>query len=130
MKDRRGANHPADPRTYWALERTFLAWLRTGLALMGFGFVVARFGFFLRMFEGKENLTTTAGSGWSMALGTSLVLLGAMVQAGSLLNYWRALSGLKKGEPPQPGISRLGIATAVVLILIGAVMAVYLLVRG
>lgn len=120
----------ADPRTYWAAERTFLAWLRTGLALMGFGFVVARFGLFLKMLQVRESAEQTSGSGWSMALGTSLVLLGAVVLAGSLLNHRRVLSELKKGKAPQPGPSHLGVGTAVVLILIGVVMAVYLLTRG
>jgi putative membrane protein len=87
-----------DPRVYMAAERTFLAWIRTGLALMGFGFVVARFGLFLREFtehEGGQKFTST---GFSIAVGVGLVLVGVFVDIGSTVHHVRLTRQLSSGR--------------------------------
>jgi putative membrane protein len=116
-----------DPRTYWAKERTFLAWIRTGLALMGFGFVVARFNLFLRMIQSRGDTPFPHATGWSMWFGTILVLMGVLIQALVVADYVRFVSAIKRGEPPKPRPSYLGIGVASLLGLIGLVMAVYLI---
>jgi len=116
-----------DPRTFWALERTFLAWMRTGLALMGFGFVVAKFGLFLRMVQAQGGQPVSDHSSWSMWFGTLLVIVGVLVQVGALHEYIRSSAELKQGRSPVPVLSRLGILVSSCLILIGILMAVYLI---
>ncbi|HEY5039741.1 MAG TPA: DUF202 domain-containing protein, partial [bacterium] len=118
-----------DPRIFWAKERTFLAWVRTGLALMGFGFVVARFNLFLRMIQARADTPLPSPSGWSMWFGTLLVLLGVLVQVLVVVDYVRFVSILKHGETPDLKPSYLGIGIAIGLVLIGLVMAIYLIVN-
>jgi putative membrane protein len=116
-----------DPRILLAKERTFLAWIRTGLALMGFGFVVARFNLFLRMIQARTDSPMPSPTGWSMWLGTLLVLTGVLALALAVFDYVRFVSLLKRGEVPEPMPSYLGIGVATGLGFIGLVMAVYLL---
>src|SRR5438067_7871149 len=90
----------ADPRIYFAAERTLLAWVRTGIAMMGFGFVVARFGLFLReLAAAREHSPVAPPGGVSLAVGTALVVLGVLVNAGAALKHWRVLRQLARGEP-------------------------------
>lgn len=118
-----------DPRIFWAKERTFLAWIRTGLALMGFGFVVARFNLFLRMIQARADAPLPSPTGWSMWFGTILVLLGVLVQVFVVVDYVLFVSVFKRGETPELKPSYLGIGISLGLVLIGLVMAVYLIVN-
>ena len=122
------AEESTDPRIYLAAERTFLAWLRTGLALMGFGFVVARFGLFLREMEAVRSGAVIRGFGWSVYFGTALVLLGVAVNLISALNHLRLIAQINRGERIVQSPSRLGVFIALMLALLGGVMAVYLVV--
>jgi len=115
-----------DPRVYMAAERTFLAWLRTGLALMGFGFVVARFGLFLREFtehEGGQKFTST---GFSIAVGVGLVLVGVFVDIGSTVHHVRLTRQLSSGQYRAGRF--FAVASAIFLTLVGLAMAVYLVI--
>ena len=77
------ARPPGGPTDFLAAERTFLAWIRTALALMGFGFVVARFGLFLQALQiGQPNLRV-GSYGISFWFGTSLIVLGVIVNVAS-----------------------------------------------
>ena len=118
-----------DPRIFWAKERTFLAWIRTGLALMGFGFVVARFNLFLRMIQARPDAPPPSHPGWSMGLGTLLVLLGVLVQVMAVSDYSRFTGSFKRGEVPGLKPSYLGISVGLALGLIGLFMAIYLIVN-
>ena len=114
-----------DPRVFLAAERTFLAWIRTGLALMGFGFVVARFGLFLR------ELSVTAQPvpqtpHFSVWIGTSLVLIGVVVNLLAALHHVRLVRDLNRGVTSFDRPSRMAIAVAIVLAAVGIAMAVYL----
>jgi uncharacterized membrane protein YidH (DUF202 family) len=70
------------PGVIFAAERTLLAWVRTGLALMGFGFVVPRFGLFLRELAALPNVPPRPHSGFSLWVGTTLVVLGVAIHVG------------------------------------------------
>lgn len=82
---------PAGPADHLANERTFLAWIRTSIALMGFGFVIVKFAVFLRqmslVIDEKTNSSTTAGRGFSAAIGVIMVALGALITILAFMRY-------------------------------------------
>src|SRR5262249_19092897 len=112
---------------YLAAERTFLAWIRTGLALMGFGFVVARFGFFLQELRIAQHIPSPPSYGLSTWFGTALVVLGVIVNVASGWHHARLLGRLDRGEVARPGSSKLVVAFALLLALLGLGMAIYLI---
>jgi uncharacterized protein (DUF302 family)/uncharacterized membrane protein YidH (DUF202 family) len=115
-----------DPRVYLAAERTFLAWIRTGLALMGFGFVVARFGLFLRELAAASGGSAVAASGFSLPLGTALVLIGVGVTISASLQHVRLIARLNSGTDAVGRPSVLGLIVAFLLAVAGLAMAGYL----
>jgi putative membrane protein len=116
-----------DPNVYLAVERTFLAWIRTGLALMGFGFVVARFGLFLREVNVAQVPVRALPGGISVKFGSSLVALGVVLTASSVVRYFRLLRRLESGNGlTRP--SKLAVALGIALATMGAIVTVYLLV--
>ena len=118
---------PGDPRVRFAAERTLLAWMRTGLALMGFGFVVARFGLFLREIAAAGQFAADQhATGWSLWIGTALIGLGVAVSLLASFEYYRFIAWSKQGRTYMPRTAMLAVVVAVILALLGIVMAVYL----
>jgi putative membrane protein len=117
---------PGDPRVYFAAERTLLAWIRTGLALMGFGFVVARFGLFLREMAAAEGTPASHRIGMSLWIGTTLVLLGVVVNISAAFRHWRTVGRLSRNEPLTFNPLSLGIVVAIFLAVLGLLTAAYL----
>src|SRR5436309_1914386 len=108
-----------DPRVRFAAERTLLAWIRTGLALMGFGFVVARFGLFLREIAAARQEAQAHSYGWSLGIGTGLVVLGVAVTLLAADQHRRILRRLDRGEEYVPPRWSLGVVVAVLLAVLG-----------
>jgi putative membrane protein len=120
---------PQDPRVRFAAERTLLAWLRTGLALMGFGFVVARFGLFLREIAAIGHVPAHEhATGSSLWIGVGLIALGIAVSLLASYEHFRFIQAAKQGQSYLPRTALLAVAVAVILGLLGIVMAVYLMV--
>lgn len=124
-----------DPRVFFAAERTMLAWIRTGIAMMGFGFVVARFGLFLREIAAAH--LTEAGlpqpartPGLSLWVGTTLVLVGVVVNLSAAVQHMRFRRRFERGEPFLTPRGLMTIAVSMVLALLGVGLALYLLVLG
>jgi putative membrane protein len=114
-----------DPRVYLAAERTLLAWIRTGLALMGFGFVVARFGLFLSELKAMQPALQISSFGFSVWVGTSMIVVGVLVNIGSAMQHVYTIRALKRGDyEGKP--SSAAIVVAVVLAIFGAAMAIFL----
>ena len=111
-----------------ANERTFLAWVRTAIAVMAFGFLVERFDLFLR-FAGASlgvrapHLTPHRFGG---VAGLALLLLGlAMIAVAGA----RFLATARQIDSPDQHLtvgSRLDIALATLLFLLGCSLFVYL----
>jgi putative membrane protein len=119
---------PEDPRVRFAAERTLLAWMRTGLALMGFGFVVARFGLFLREIAAAGHVAARQHStGWSLGIGTALIGLGVTVSLLASFEYYRFVRFSRQGRTYLPRTAMLAVVVAVILALLGIVMASYLI---
>ena len=121
---------PEDPRTRLAGERTLLAWIRTGLAMMGFGFVVARFGFFLREIAAAGNMPRPPHSGFSLWIGTALVVIGMVICLLAAREHIGFLRRLEQRLPFRAPRWSLGIIVAVLLSVMGALMATYLVLLG
>ena len=117
-----------DPRVYFASERTLLAWIRTGLAMMGFGFVVARFGLFLRELATMRDVPPQSHSGLSLSVGTTLVVMGVAVNILAALKHWKDIRRLESGQTLQTTPWSLGMMVALLLALLGLLMATYLLI--
>jgi putative membrane protein len=111
----------------FAAERTLLAWIRTGLALMGFGFVVARFGLFLREIAASRQATSPHSYGWSLGIGTGLVVLGIVVVLLAAEQHRRVLGQINRGEDYLAPRWSLGLVVSVLLAILGAAMVAYLL---
>jgi len=116
-----------DPRIYFAAERTYLAWIRTGLALMGFGFVVARFGLFLKEMAANRPDLGVKSSGFSLAVGTGLILIGVLVNITSTIKHYRVIEQLNRDEAAVGEHSVIAMVVAFALAALGLGMAVYLL---
>jgi putative membrane protein len=111
---------------YLALERTFLAWIRTGLALMGFGFVVARFGLFLQMVQISNVTLPQKTLGLSLWFGTALIVAGVAALAFATWRYMRLVRDFSRGEETFRQPVNSAVAIAMLLAIIGAAMAIYL----
>ncbi|HVP45634.1 MAG TPA: DUF302 domain-containing protein [Bryobacteraceae bacterium] len=119
------------PSDYLAAERTFLAWIRTGLALMGFGFVVARFGLFLEALNIGRSYLPIRPYGLSFWFGTALIVVGVAVNVASARRHIRLVQELNQGGSAFSRPSSLAVSIALILAVLGAAMAIYLVsVRG
>ena len=112
---------------YLAAERTVLAWIRTGIALMGLGFVLARFGLFLQEFNHLQPEFPARSYGISLWIGVALILMGVSVCVLSMFRHLRMLKQLEAGESLYLHRPRLVIGVALGLVVLGLVMAGYLI---
>jgi putative membrane protein len=112
---------------YLAAERTFLAWLRTGIALMGLGFVLARFGLFLEEFNRLDANSIARSYGLSLWIGVTLILLGVAVCLLSTVRHLHMLRQLQAGDSLFATPPRLAMGVVAVLIILGLIMAGYLI---
>lgn len=111
-----------------ANERTFLAWVRTSIAVTAFGFLVERFDLFLAAIAPTEATSKLAIHRSAFGREAGLILIVAGV-AMTVLATVRFVKTAKEIDDPNvmPGTgSRLDIALAILLALLGVALFFYL----
>jgi len=97
---------------------------------MALGFVLARFGLFLQEFNAMRPNQPAFSYGYSLWLGTLLILGGVAVFAFSLSRYLRPIPMMRSGVRSFGNPSALAIGMAIFLALLGLAMSYYLLSTG
>lgn len=117
----------SDPRVFFAAERTLLSWVRTGLTIMAFGFVVARFGLFLHLLA-LQGGSPPAGSHMDLSkpVGIALMLLGVGCFVLGAIQHRSYVATLSKQDVPRSHDAVYPVGLAVLLALLGLVLAAYL----
>ena len=108
-----------------ANERTYLAYIRTGLAFVAFGFVVARFTLVAREVAAVAGHLKIPASGASTSFGVTMVVIGILCSIFGAWRYAATDAALRSGEVLSLS-PRIAYAGAVVIALIGALVAVNL----
>src|SRR5579871_3349259 len=111
-----------------ANERTFLAWVRTAIAVIAFGFVVERFNLFLQISRGMIGgaVPRIPSLRFGELAGIGLMVLGLGIIA---VATWRFLATARAIDDPAPHPgpgSRLDVALATMIFLLGCALAAYL----
>jgi putative membrane protein len=80
-------------------ERTFLSWIRTGIGIMVFGFVIVKFSLFVNQLPATLfRDSDIPKNGFTIVIGTALVLTGALTIILSYFKYKQTYRLLQKGE--------------------------------
>jgi putative membrane protein len=111
-----------------ANERTFLAWVRTAIAVMAFGFLVERFDLFLEIAAPSlaGPALAHAGQRFGNVAGLVLIILGMAMIALAALRFLRTAKAIDSKETRLGPGSRIDLALAGLLILLGCALVVYL----
>ena len=111
-----------------ANERTFLAWVRTAIAVMAFGFLVEKFDLFLELAAPSlaGRMLSLPGQKFGNIAGLALIVLGTAMIAVAAIRFLITAKNIDS-EDPRPGTgSRIDVALAVLLVLLGSALFVYL----
>jgi inner membrane protein YidH len=111
-----------------ANERTFLAWVRTAIAVMAFGFIVEKFDLFLEVaapsLVGRP--LSLPGHRFGNIAGLALIALGIAIVAVAAARFLITAKSIDSAQQ-RPGTgSRIYIALAALLVLLGSALFVYL----
>jgi len=111
-----------------ANERTFLAWVRTSIAVTAFGFLVERFDLFLAAIAPTTAISNLAihRSAFGREAGLLLIAAGVAMVVLSAVRFVRTAKEIDSGEIVPGTGSRLDIALAVLLALLGVALFFYL----
>src|SRR6476661_8938022 len=111
-----------------ANERTFLAWVRTAIAVMAFGFLVEKFDLFLQVaapsLAGRQ--LSIPGQKFANLVGLTLIVVGTAMVAVAGVRFLQIAKQID-AEAQLPGTgSRLDLALAALLVLLGCALFFYL----
>lgn len=111
-----------------ANERTFLAWVRTAIAVMAFGFLVERFDLFLETVAPSLSgrMLSPAGQEFGNFAGLTLIVVGTAMVALAMIRFIRNARDTDSDEQKPAAGSKLDLALASLLILLGLSMFLYL----
>ena len=111
-----------------ANERTFLAWVRTSIAVMAFGFIVEKFDLFLEVAAPSlaGRALSLPGQRFANIAGLALIVMGTAMVAIAGFRFVVAGKRIDSADV-QPGTgSRIDVALAVLLFLLGCCLFLYL----
>lgn len=111
-----------------ANERTFLAWVRTAIAITAFGFLVEKFDLFLAI-AGKSlggQAPSMIGQVVGNVAGLLLILLGGAVMVMAAIRFRRTAMDIDRPENVADTGTRVDLALAGLLTLLGGALFVYL----
>jgi len=111
-----------------ANERTFLAWVRTAITVMAFGFLVEKFDLFLR-YMGLSigaHAPHPPPRAFGALAGLSLIILGMLMMVVATVRFLQIARNIDVAEQHLAAGSKLDIALAVLLTLLGASLFAYL----
>ena len=113
---------------YAANERTFLAWVRTAIALMAFGFLLERFDLFLQMaaLTMGDRAPHIADAGFGRGAGLGLLVAGVAITAIAAMRFVKNAKDIASDEVKSNKGRGVDIALAILLVLLGLALAVYL----
>jgi putative membrane protein len=112
-----------------ANERTFLAWVRTAIAVMAFGFIIEKFDLFLAFAASEATSRSLALHGQKFAndVGLATIFLGVAMIVVAAVRFFQVAKDIEsKKVVPSTG-SRVDVALAVLLALLGISLFLYLL---
>jgi putative membrane protein len=111
-----------------ANERTFLAWVRTAIAVMAFGFLVERFDLFLAIAAPSLTGRTLwlTGSKLGNQAGLALVVVGTAIVVIAAIRFVNTAKAIDSEKLLRGPGSRLDLALAILLALLGCALFVYL----
>jgi putative membrane protein len=115
-------------REHAANERTFLAWIRTAIAIMAFGFLVERFDLFLETIAPSLSGRALSPLGHRLGniAGLALITAGTAMVALAMIRFFKDAKAIDSDEETKLTGSKLDVALASLLILLGASMFLYL----
>ena len=111
-----------------ANERTFLAWVRTSIAVTAFGFLVERFDLFLAAMAPTIALAKLSihRSAFGREAGLLLIVAGVAMVVLAAIRFARTAREIDAAEVMPGTGSRLDIALAALLALLGVALFFYL----
>jgi putative membrane protein len=111
-----------------ANERTFLAWVRTAIAVMAFGFLVEKFDLFLEIaapsLAGRQ--LSVPGQKFANFVGLALIIVGTGMVAVAGIRFFQIAKQIDNPQPMPGTGSRLDLALAALLVLLGCALFFYL----
>jgi len=110
-----------------ANERTFLAWVRTSVAIMAFGFLLEKFDLFLAI--AAQSLSVPIhlpDRRFGNIVGLILIILGTAMIAIATLRFRRTAKAIDSAEVVPLVSSRVDLALACLLVLLGVSLFLYL----
>jgi putative membrane protein len=111
-----------------ANERTFLAWVRTAIAVMAFGFIVEKFDLFLEIAAPSlaGRAVSIPGQRFGDIAGLALIIIGTAMVAIAAGRFLVTQKHIDSEAVHTGAGSRIDIALAVMLVLVGSALVVYL----
>jgi len=110
-----------------ANERTFLAWVRTAIAVMAFGFLVETFDLFLEIAAPSlsDRALSRRGQAIGSTIGLALICFAVAIVALATVRFLLTRRAIDSGDVKSNAGSRVDIALAMLLMLLGCALALY-----